>query len=83
MFPRPEELQLKLPTLVQALKREGYDTGMISDFAGDIFSRLGYGFDHIQAPRLTLQNLIRQRCLEFHYSLLSFLINPVGRDLSR
>ena len=81
MFPRPEELQLKLPTLVQALKREGYDTGMISDFAGDIFSRLGYGFDHIQAPRLSLQNLIRQRCLEFHYSLLSFLINPVGRDL--
>jgi arylsulfatase A-like enzyme len=80
MFPRPEELQLKLPTLVQALEREGYDTGMISDFAGDIFSRLGYGFDHIQAPHLTLQNLIRQRCLEFHYSLLSFLINPVGRD---
>ena len=81
MFPRPEELELKLPTLVQALKREGYDTGMISDFAGDVFSRLGYGFDHIQAPRLSLQNLIRQRCLEFHYSLLSFLINPVGRDL--
>jgi hypothetical protein len=81
MFPRPEELQLKLPTLAQALKREGYDTGMISDFAGDIFARLGYGFDHIQAPRLSLQNLIRQRCLEFHYSLLSFLINPVGRRI--
>ena len=81
MFPRPEELKLKLPTLVQALAREGYETGMISDFAGDIFSRLGYGFNRIQAPRLSLQNLIRQRCLEFHYSLLSFLINPVGRDL--
>jgi hypothetical protein len=81
MFPRPEELELKLPTLVQALKREGYDTGMISDFAGDVFARLGYGFDRIQAPKLSLQNLIRQRCLEFHYSLLSFLINPVGRDI--
>ncbi|MCU0235949.1 MAG: sulfatase [Acidobacteria bacterium] len=81
MFPRPEELELKLPTLVQALKRSGYDTGMISDFAGDIFARLGFGFDHIQAPSLTLQNLIRQRCLEFHYSLLSVLINPVGRRL--
>jgi hypothetical protein len=54
---------------------------MISDFAGDIFARIGYGFDHIQAPHLTLQNLIKQRCLEFHYSLLSFLINPVGRNL--
>jgi hypothetical protein len=81
MFPRPEELKLKLPTLVQALKQRGYDTGMISDFAGDIFARIGYGFDHIQAPHLTLQNLIKQRCLEFHYMLLSFLINPVGRDV--
>jgi hypothetical protein len=81
MFPRPEELKLKLPTLIQSLKREGYDTGMISDFAGDIFARLGYGFDHIQAPHLTLQNLVKQRCLEFHYMLLSFLINPVGRDI--
>lgn len=81
MFPRPEELKLKLPTLVQALNKRGYDTGMISDFAGDIFARIGYGFDHIQAPHLTLQNLIKQRCLEFHYMLLSFLINPVGRDI--
>ncbi len=81
MFPRPEELQLKLPTLIQSFRKEGYDTGMISDFAGDIFSRLGFGFDHVQAPRLTLQNLIRQRCLELHYSLLSFLIHPAGREL--
>lgn len=81
MFPRPEELQLRMPTLIQALKKQGYDTGMISDFAGDIFARLGYGFDHIQAPHLTLPNLIRQRSLEFHYFLLSFLINPVGRDI--
>lgn len=81
MFPRPDELQLKMPTLIQALKTQGYDTGMISDFAGDIFTRLGYGFDHIQAPHLTLQNLIKQRSLEFHYFLLSFLINPIGRDI--
>ena len=81
MFPRPEELRLRMPTLIQALKKQGYDTGMISDFAGDIFARLGFGFDHIQAPHLTLQNLIRQRSLEFHYFLLSFLINPVGRDI--
>jgi hypothetical protein len=81
MFPRPEELKLKWPTLMQALKKEGYDTGLISDFAGDIFARLGYGFDHIQAPHLTLPNLIKQRSLEFHYFLLSFLIHPVGRDI--
>jgi arylsulfatase A-like enzyme len=81
MFPRSEELQLKMPTLIQALKKQGYETGLISDFAGDIFSRLGYGFDHIQAPQLTLPNLIRQRSLEFHYFLLSFLIHPVGRDI--
>ncbi|TFG78776.1 MAG: hypothetical protein E4H23_07155 [Chrysiogenales bacterium] len=81
MFPRPEKLQLRMPTLVQALKKQGYDTGMISDFAGDIFARLSYGFDHIQAPHLTLQNLIKQRSLEFHYFLLSLLINPIGRDI--
>ena len=81
MFPRPEELKLKWPTLMQALKKQGYDTGLISDFAGDIFARLRYGFDHIQAPHLTLPNLIRQRSLEFHYFLLSFLIHPVGRDI--
>ena len=81
MFPRPEELQLELPTLIQSFRKQGYDTGIISDFAGDIFSRLGFGFEHIQAPHLTLQNLIRQRCLELHYSLLSFLIHPAGRKL--
>jgi hypothetical protein len=81
MFPRPEELKLKWPTLIQALKKRGYDTGLISDFAGDIFARLGYGFDHIQAPHLTLPNLIKQRSLEFHYFLLSFLIHPVGREI--
>ncbi len=81
MFPRPEELRLKRPTLVEALKARGYQTALISDFAGDIFTRLGYGFERIQAPRLTLPNLIRQRSLELHYSLLSFLVHPLGRKL--
>lgn len=81
MFPRPEEIESHWQTLPEVFNQAGYATSLTSDFSGDIFARQGYGFSRIQAPHLTLPNLIKQRSLEFHYFLLAFLIHPPGRTL--
>ncbi|MCX6557417.1 MAG: sulfatase-like hydrolase/transferase [Candidatus Aminicenantes bacterium] len=76
MYPRFEERRRDWFTLTKILKQNGYRTGVVSDFAGDIFTRIDYGFDDVEAPYLTIKNVIRQRCLEVHYLLLGFLIHP-------
>ena len=79
MFPRREELARSWVNLVQVLNDNGYDTSVVSDFAGDIFAQITFGFQHITTSHTTVQNLLKQRSIEIHYFLQSFLINPVGR----
>lgn len=79
MYPRPEERNRNWLTLTKILRQQGYRTGVISDFAGDIFTRADYGFSDVHVPHLTIKSIIRQRCLEIHYLLLGFLIHPAGR----
>ncbi len=81
MFPAQELLDKKWQSIVGILGEQGYDTSLVTDFAGDIFSRIDFGFRHSIAPHLTLQNLIRQRSLEIHYFLMGILINPIGREI--
>jgi len=81
MFPRPEEVNHNWETIVKKLNQLGYETGLVSDFAGDHFARIDYGFKFRKTPHLTMSNLIRQRCLEYHYFLQGFLIHPLGRKI--
>ncbi|MCX6554229.1 MAG: sulfatase-like hydrolase/transferase [Candidatus Aminicenantes bacterium] len=79
MYPRPEERNRNWFTLTKILRQQGYRTGVISDFAGDIFTRADYGFSTVYVPHLTIKSVLRQRCLEIHYLLLGFLIHPAAR----
>lgn len=45
--------------LVTRARTSGYQTAVISDFAGDIFPRFEAGFTDIDAPHLTLGTMIR------------------------
>ncbi len=81
MFPLNKDIKKGWKTLIKDLNKNGYETSIASDFAGDIFSRIDYGFDNVSAPHLTIKNVLKQRSLEIHYFLLGVLINPVGRTI--
>ena len=81
MFISEKGLQKKWLTLIDVLNRHDYYTAVISDFAGDMFSSIDYGFQDIIAPQLTIYQVLKQRSEEFHYFLLGFIFNPTGRRL--
>ncbi|MCB1189437.1 MAG: sulfatase-like hydrolase/transferase [Leptospiraceae bacterium] len=77
MFPAPEEIQnLGKPdfqTIGHYLRKQGFQTAVFSNFAGDIFPRADFGFEHVYAPDFNANVLIVQRNLESHALLLPFL----------
>ncbi len=79
MFPRPAESRQRWPNLVETLTRAGYETSVVSDFGGDVFAQLQFGFRHVNVPHNIIQNLLKQRSIEIHYFLQGFLLNPSGR----
>ena len=81
MFPRWEDRQTDFNALPAQLAAAGYRTGVVSDFAGDIFGRIDLGFDTVDTPRFDLLELVRQRALERETPLLPFLHSRRGRTL--
>jgi arylsulfatase A-like enzyme len=81
MFPPKEDLQKKWVTLIDVLNKHDYYTAVTSDFAGDMFSSIDYGFQEIKVPEIHIRNVLKQRSQEFHYFLLGFILNPTGRSL--
>jgi len=81
MFPTKKELKsgIKIKNIVSVLNKNNYSTSVVSDFAGDIFARVDYGFKKVKAPHLAVQNFIKEASLEIHYFLLGFLLNRTGR----
>ncbi len=81
MFPTAEQRQPLWPTLPRRLRSEGYQTGVISDFAGDIFPRIDFGFEKVVSPDLTFDIVVAMRNMEMHPTLLAFLNNRLGKRL--
>lgn len=79
MFPRWEERAKDFDALPERLARVGYVTGVVSDFAGDIFDRIDLGWSHTRVPTFDFRELIRQRALERETPLLPFLHSRAGR----
>ncbi len=79
MFPDFEVRRKKWITLVDILRGKGYFTGVISDFAGDIFSRIDLGFEKTDSPYFSIKTMIKQRSLEIHYFFISFFLTPQGK----
>jgi arylsulfatase A-like enzyme len=79
MFPRWEERTRDFDALPERLGRAGWTTGVVSDYAGDIFSRIDLGFGMVDVPDFDFRQLVRQRALELETPLLPFAESRVGR----
>jgi arylsulfatase A-like enzyme len=65
-----EVLETPFVTLASALGDAGWQTAVVSDYAGDLFSRFRFGFQRVEAPAFNFPDLIRQRMLVTHVALL-------------
>jgi arylsulfatase A-like enzyme len=81
MFPTWEERAHDFDALPARLAAAGYATGVVSDYAGDIFGRIELGFERVDTPSFDFRQLIRQRALERETPLLPLLHSHLGRRL--
>ncbi len=79
MFPTVADRSDLPEALPAILKRRGYSSAVISDFAGDVFSRVGLGFDAVEVPYFHFPTLVEQRALELDHHLLPYVANRLGR----
>lgn len=78
MFPPPTGGPHLDGALPKVLGRAGYRTAVISDFAGDPFTRGDFGFQHTDAPEFTLRSNVRLGSLKVQMHLLPYLIDVFG-----
>jgi arylsulfatase A-like enzyme len=81
MFPRWEDRAKDFDALPERLRRAGYATAVVSDYAGDVFSRIDLGFDRVDVPTFDFKQLVRQRAIERQTPLLPVLHSRLGRAL--
>jgi arylsulfatase A-like enzyme len=79
MFPRWEERARDFDALPERLARAGYATGVVSDYAGDVFSRIDLGFERVDVPEFDFRQLVRQQALERETPLMPVLHSRIGR----
>lgn len=79
MFPTWEDRAKDFDALPARLARAGFATGVVSDYAGDIFGRIDLGFQRVDTPSFDFRQLIRQRALERETPLLPVLHSQLGR----
>ncbi len=82
MFPSPETLATRRHTVISELRRAGYRTAVVSDFAGDIFSRIELGFETVRVPRFTLWSNVALGGFKLHYHLMPYLLHVLGAQRS-
>jgi arylsulfatase A-like enzyme len=78
-FPRVEEVRALPPALPAELRAHGWVTAVASDYAGDVFQKLDYGFTIDLAPRFDVPVLLWQRAFGRSPSLLPMLQTRLGR----
>ncbi|MCL2725287.1 MAG: sulfatase-like hydrolase/transferase [Polyangiaceae bacterium] len=81
MFPTWDERAKDFDALPERLARAGFRTGVVSDYAGDIFGRIDLGFQRVDTPSFDFRQLIRQRALERETPLMPLLHSQLGRKL--
>ncbi len=79
MFPSSKVRNQNFVTLASELKKYGYTTAVVGDFAADIFPRIELGYDHIKAPSFNLNILLEQIIIKNHILLIPFITNSIGK----
>lgn len=79
MFARWEDRAHDMDALPARLRKEGYRTGVVSDYAGDIFGRVDLGFDDVLTPTFNFHELIRSRAIERQTPMMPLLDSRLGR----
>lgn len=78
MFPSLSEREHVPPALPSLLRERGYHTAVVSDFCGEIFSRIDLGFERVQVPSFDAKTIVLQRSLTVHKSFLPYLTGALG-----
>ena len=81
MFPTWEERARDFDALPLRFRKAGYETAVVSDYAGDIFGRIELGFRRVDTPAFDFRQVIRQKVLERETPLLPVLHSHLGRKL--
>jgi arylsulfatase A-like enzyme len=81
MFPSAEQRAAIGPSLPATLRTDGYHTIVISDYAGEIFSRTPMGFDDVEVPYFDMKTIVAQRGLEVHPNVLPYATSEIGRHI--
>ncbi len=81
MFPTSRDINRNFSSLVKPLRDKGYYTSVVTDYAGDIFSRVDLGFEVIDTPYFNFNSVLRQAIIESHAFLLPFLTNRTGLEI--
>ena len=81
MFPSAAQRAAIGPALPSALHDAGYRTSVISDYAGEIFSRTPMGFDHVDVPYFDMKTIVALRGLQVHPNVLPYATSSIGRRL--
>lgn len=82
MFPTLQQRASVPPALPKLLHDAGYRTTVLSDFCGEIFSRIGLGYDQTLVPAFDARTIVLQRALTLHKNILPYLLTDLGRPLS-
>ncbi len=69
-------------TLPLHLRRAGFETAVVSDYAGEIFGRIPMGWHHKDVSSFSFHEIIRQRVLKAHAHLMPYLATGLGRRLA-
>ena len=81
MFPSAAQRAAIGPALPSSFRAAGYRTSVISDYAGEIFSRTPLGFDHVDVPYFDMKTIVALRGLQVHPNVLPYATSSLGRRL--
>jgi len=81
MFPTHEERDKDFDAMPARFEAAGYRSSVVSDFAGDIFSRIRFGFSSVDAPIFNIPEFVAFRAFERALPVAPFMHTWGGRKL--
>jgi arylsulfatase A-like enzyme len=81
MFPTAAARRAIGPTLPAALRDHGYETAVVADYAGEIFSRTPLGFSDVDVPSFDMETILDQRGLQVHPNALPYATSRAAHRL--